>query len=377
MTIGFLQSVIETRFRQELFYFSIICILDYIRNLEFNALLAPVNYYKSVSGKNTRSILCEYIGIYYNIEYSIIQVMKYVVNECHNASLVIDDIQDNSLTRRKVPCAHLVYGIGNSINAGYLNAFRILHEFPNYIMNHIDNKAIENIDIDIDVHMNINETNRNTYHDVNMKKAWLYRTLNTLMIEHLYNIHIGQGLDLYWTTHKIIPTYEDYLKMIKYKTGILFKMIIDVFSLFSKRLVHDELEKVLKVCDTLCYFFQIRDDYVNVTDPNFWKQKGICEDFDEKKQSYIIVTFYHDEHIKKEIKDRFFSLFYKPNLNFGEKKQLLSVLYHEGVLTKVYEKLKELKEKAQEYFHIPILFERLYIKEFNPNILLDSYHKPL
>ena len=374
MTFIFLQDAIENRFREELFCFIIICMLDYIRNLELNALLAPVNYYKSVSGKNTRSILCEYLGIYYNIEHSIIQVMKYVVNECHNASLVIDDIQDNSLTRRKVPCAHLVYGVGNCINAGYLNAFRILHEFPSYIMNHLDDKVIENIDIK----MNAEESdNRNINNDVNSKKIMLYRTLNTLMIEHLYNIHIGQGLDLYWTTHKIIPTYEDYLKMINYKTGILFKMIIDVFSLFSKRLVHDELEKVLKVCDTLCYFFQIRDDYVNITDPNFWKQKGICEDFDEKKQSYIIVTFYHDEHIKKEVKDRFFSLFYKPNLNFGEKKRLLSILYHEGVLTKVYVKLLELKEKAQEYFHIPILFERLYIKEFNPKILLDSYHTPL
>lgn len=356
MTLLFLPITLEFKVREQLFFFIVICLLDYIRKLELNALVAPVNYYKSVSGKNTRSILCEYIGIYYNIDHSIIQIMKYVINECHNASLVIDDIQDNSLTRRKVPCAHLIYGIGNSINAGYLNAFRILHEFPKYIMNHVDDKVIENIDM-------------TDNHDVNTKKIMLYNTLTTLMIEHLYNIHIGQGLDIYWTTHKIIPTYDDYLKMIKYKTGILFKIIIDVFALFSKRLVDKELDRVSKICDTLCYFFQIRDDYVNITDPTFWKQKGICEDFDEKKQSYMIISFYHNQDIKKEVKDEFFSLFYKNNLNFGEKKQLLSILFHEGVFTKVYEELIELKNKVQDYFYIPILFERLYIKEFDPTIL--------
>ena len=33
------------------------------------------------------------------------------ITTAHNASLVIDDIQDDSVKRRGQPCAHLVYGM--------------------------------------------------------------------------------------------------------------------------------------------------------------------------------------------------------------------------------------------------------------------------
>lgn len=48
------------------------------------------------------------------------------------------------------------------------------------------------------------------------------------LIDKLYLAHIGQGMDIYYTTHKIIPTETDYLLMIEYKTGIMFKTIIDL-----------------------------------------------------------------------------------------------------------------------------------------------------
>jgi len=41
----------------------------------------------------------------------------------HTGSLIIDDIQDNSLLRRGGPCAHLTYGLASAINAGTASYF--------------------------------------------------------------------------------------------------------------------------------------------------------------------------------------------------------------------------------------------------------------
>ena len=52
----------------------------------------------------------------------------------HTGSLIIDDIQDNSLLRRGGPCAHLEFGVATAINAGtaaYFLGEGITRETPN------------------------------------------------------------------------------------------------------------------------------------------------------------------------------------------------------------------------------------------------------
>lgn len=41
----------------------------------------------------------------------------------HNASLMIDDIEDGSTLRRGAPAAHMVYGVPLTINAAELTCF--------------------------------------------------------------------------------------------------------------------------------------------------------------------------------------------------------------------------------------------------------------
>ena len=45
----------------------------------------------------------------------------------HNASLLIDDIQDNSKLRRGVPVAHNIYGVPLTINAANYIYFYSTH----------------------------------------------------------------------------------------------------------------------------------------------------------------------------------------------------------------------------------------------------------
>lgn len=322
-------------------FFIVFCTLSIIKKREKDQLLAPVEYYKSLSGKNTRSILCEYIGRFYRIDKKVIETVKYVINECHNSSLVIDDIQDNSMTRRNYPCAHLIYGIPITLNAGYLNAFRVLNELPDYIC------ALNS--------------------DTQEEKDKKYIQTSKLIINHLYNIHIGQGLDIYWTTNQIIPCIDEYIEMIEYKTGILFQMIVDLYTASKPEITDKERNDLRYTCKLMCVFFQIRDDYVNITDPSFWKEKGICEDFDEKKQSFLIIKFYHNKNVSQDLKRQFFSLFYKVSLSKEEKKKLLQILLDTNIIHQVYEELCLLKKELEKRINIPFLFNKLYVRKVTTN----------
>jgi octaprenyl-diphosphate synthase len=49
--------------------------------------------------------------------------MGSLIETLHTGSLIIDDIEDQSKSRRENPCAHLVYGVKKSINSANLMYF--------------------------------------------------------------------------------------------------------------------------------------------------------------------------------------------------------------------------------------------------------------
>jgi geranylgeranyl pyrophosphate synthase len=81
-------------------------------------LLEPVEYYKSLPGKNIRSQITEIIGKNFEFSESVILQTKNIVDTIHNCSLIIDDIEDNSTLRRGYECAHIKYTMPLSLNAG-------------------------------------------------------------------------------------------------------------------------------------------------------------------------------------------------------------------------------------------------------------------
>ena len=57
-----------------------------------------------------------------------------IIGELHNASLLIDDIQDNSVLRRGQPVAHKIFGVGSVINCAnyvYFLAQQRCHNLQN------------------------------------------------------------------------------------------------------------------------------------------------------------------------------------------------------------------------------------------------------
>jgi len=289
-------------------------------------LLEPVNYYKNLKGKNIRKIISDLFGKLLGVNSQNIELINIVINNFHNASLVIDDIEDNSLLRRNETCAHIKYGIPLSINAGYFSIFKSLSQISENFSNQTTNK----------------------------------------IINYLTYVHEGQGMDIYYTQKKVIPSIEEYEKMMIYKTGYVFiinmELLIDKSTNFIFKKNHSKLNHVLIL---FSLFYQIRDDYINLTDVSYWKEKGFCQDFDEEKISYLI-TYFYNENVNNN----------KPNPDIIEmmkdkskegKVKIIKLFHESGLFDIVYYKLVAIKEKILEEMKFEVILNKLPIHQFDIN----------
>ncbi|EZA58642.1 Geranylgeranyl pyrophosphate synthase [Ooceraea biroi] len=163
---------------------------------------------------------------------------------CHNSSLLIDDIQDNSVLRRSIPVAHSIYGIPAVINTA------------NYIIFITLERAIS------------------LQHPAAAK----------IFAEQLLELHRGQGMEIYWRDHFICPSEADYKTMIRKKTGGLFTLVVRLMQLFSSY-----KEDFSTLITNLGLYFQIRDDYCNLCLSEYTETKSYCEDLTEGKFSFPII----------------------------------------------------------------------------------------
>ncbi len=305
-------------------------------NMNIEELInTPVQYYLNMKGKNIRNEICNFLGTLFFIEIEDIESINNIINVIHNASLVIDDIEDNSFLRRSQDCAHIKYGIPLSINSGYLSVFKVLHEF---------NKQ-ENIDFEI----------------------------KFKIVENLYYGHVGQGLDIYYSKEKIIPSLEEYNKMVEYKTGLIFISILDlIMSKTNNVILKKRYPSLLIALNKLSCLFQSRDDFINITDPNYWKEKGFCEDFDEQKISYIIVMLNNNKLPNYKIINK---LLFKNSKSVEDKVNLLLLIQYSGVLELVYDNLIILKTEILSIINIEMIFDKIPFSKFNKDSI-EIFFKP-
>ena len=296
-------------------------LISFCNNIKMSLeiLMEPVEYYKQLNGKNIRKIFTHFLGKMFGISQDNIEQVDNIINITHNASLVIDDIEDASLTRRNHECAHIKYGIPLALNAGYLAFFKILNEQSEH--------------------------------------------MNSIMINNIYLAHIGQGMDIYYTTKKIVPSEEDYNTMMEYKTGILFKTIIDLLMDNSKNvLLKKRYNDLVLFSMKFSHFFQIRDDYINLTDIQYWKERGFCQDFDEEKISYIVM--YYVNH-KLEDHEQILQLLKQSKNNNEIKIQLLTLFDKSGVFDIIFDKLILLQSDLTQIMNVDMIFNQLPIHRFS------------
>ena len=323
----------------------------------FKELVEPVTYYGKLKGKNIRNMIIQDFANYANIDRYFIKNLIKFTDIMHNAALVIDDIQDNSFMRRNNPCAHIKYGIPYSIAASYSQVFNSLFD-----MTDDNNYPVIPEELGVYCEKVRNDDKKYKNFDDNTIRLLKNNELLKVTIENIYKAHIGQEMEVYWTFKKIIPTIEEYLVMVDYKTCVIFKNIIDSVNVYSKmnKVIYDNHQTIFKNFGT---FFQIRDDYINITSPDFWKEKGFCEDFDEKKYSYIVICYWNTTEEKE--REKFLELFHKNNLTFDEKIELLKMINKTNILDKVYDELVEYKKELEKYSFFSSVWDKLPFYKFD------------
>lgn len=215
------------------------------------ALLEPFHYINSVPGKDVRGALVDCFQCWFQVaDPDTLASIKDIVGDLHNASLLIDDIEDNSKLRRGIPVAHSIFGVPAVINCA----------------NYVYFIALEKC------------------HALNSTIA------TQVFISELLNLHRGQGYDISWRELVRCPSEEEYLRMVQDKTGGLFRLSVGLLQAFATEHRDDDFGPLV---DALAVYFQIRDDYINLADEEYMKSKSFCEDITEGKFSFPIVHAIH------------------------------------------------------------------------------------
>ncbi|XP_072051186.1 geranylgeranyl pyrophosphate synthase-like [Amphiura filiformis] len=207
-------------------------------------LKEPYTYILQIPGKGIRLKLSQAFNYWMKIPGDKLDIIAEVTQMLHNASLLIDDIEDNSKLRRGIPVAHSIYGIAHTINTANYVYFLGLQKIAS--LDHPDTTKI--------------------------------------FMEQLLLLHQGQGMDIWWRDNYVCPTEEEYKEMVMKKTGGLFGLAIRLMQLFS-----DDKRNFKPLTDTLGLYFQIRDDYANLQSKQYTENKSYCEDLTEGKFSFPII----------------------------------------------------------------------------------------
>ncbi|KAF8456077.1 isoprenoid synthase domain-containing protein, partial [Kalaharituber pfeilii] len=219
-------------------------------------LLDPYEYLLKHPGKDIRTLLIKAFNVWLKVPEESLEVISKVVAMLHTASLLVDDVEDNSTLRRGVPVAHKIFGVAQTINSANYVYFLALQE--------------------------------------------LFKLKNpqviTIYTEELLNLHRGQGMDLYWRDLLAAPTEQEYLDMVSNKTGGLFRLAIKLMQAESRTGLN-----LVSLVNLIGLTYQIRDDYMNLQSDQYSKNKGFCEDLTEGKFSFPIIHSIRSNQSNKQI----------------------------------------------------------------------------
>lgn len=109
-------------------------------------------------------------------------------------------------------------------------------------------------------------------------------------------------MDLFWRDTLTCPSEEDYLEMVGNKTGGLFRLAVKLMQAESSSnrsvrscqgtdtwLTTEDLRDCVPLVNVVGLIFQIRDDYMNLSNSDYTRNKGLCEDLTEGKFSFPVI----------------------------------------------------------------------------------------
>jgi len=273
-------------------------------------LLTPIKDMLSRGGKRWRPLLmtlvCESLG-----GGDSALPLAPLVEFSHNATLIHDDIEDDSEERRGKPAVHKIYGVDTAINSGSFLYFLAL-------------SCVEACKGD--------------------NKALIYK----LWAEYIRGLHLGQAMDISW--HKkisFVPTIEEYFVMCGLKTGSLARLAAEAGA-YSAGASAQIAKKFGDAAEKLGIAFQILDDVKNLTTGVPGKLRG--DDVVEGKKSLPALLYLTRYPEKREM---VFYCFHAAKINgtaAPEVEELITSLHAAGVLSESEERAHSMLHEVHETF---------------------------
>ncbi|EKM81298.1 hypothetical protein AGABI1DRAFT_112964 [Agaricus bisporus var. burnettii JB137-S8] len=231
-------------------------------SLNESDLLEPFSYTTANPGKEIRGKLIEAFNLWLRVPTNELAVISKVVNMLHTASLMVDDIEDDSQLRRSQPVAHKIYGIPQTINSAnyvYFLAYQELFALRN-------RSSVSDLDV--------------------------------LVTSELLSLHRGQGLEILWRDSLRCPSEEEYIQMVNNKTGGLLRIGTKLMMACATQ---NKDVNYIPLVNLIGVFFQIRDDLMNLQSLEYTSNKGFAEDLTEGKFSFPIVHGIHADTSNRQI----------------------------------------------------------------------------
>jgi len=170
----------------------------------------------------------------------------------HNATLIVDDVEDGSVMRRGRPCIHRIYGEDIAINAG--NTLYYLPLWPLYRLD--DEKR---------------------------------REILEAYVKHMTALSIGQAMDIAWHRGLVEEVTEDqYMQMCAYKTGSVARFAVEIACILAG-VSPGVRGKLARFGETIGVAFQIQDDILNLVGDEKLYGKEIGGDITEGKRTLMVV----------------------------------------------------------------------------------------
>lgn len=179
-----------------------------------------------------------------------------LVELVHNGTIMADDVEDNSQSRRGKACTHLLYGVDIAVNDS-----NILYFLPLVLLFRNSEK--------------LDERTRNRIYD--------------LYAQEMVRVSIGQAIDIQW--HKVnnyLISEDEYLQMALCKTGVLARFSAKLGAILGGASGAQE-DALADFGATIGVAFQIQDDILNLVGEEFMKGKGVGEDIHEGKRTLIVI----------------------------------------------------------------------------------------
>lgn len=271
-------------------------------------------YINSHPGKNVRDHFIEAFQPWFRVPEDRLVLIKEIVGMLHSASLIVDDIEDRSTKRRGFDAAHIIFGEGKALNAA----------------NYVYFLALEKVLI----------------------------LQSTAAVEaytkEMLNLHRGQGRDIWWRVDGHVPTPEAYDDMVRDKTGGLLRLAARLLAC-AVPTGTPPANTHLELCDAMAVYFQIRDDVINVASPKFHLQKGFCDDVQEGKLSFLVITAVRTlrEDGRAALGDELLAILKSQTADVDKKRRAVEIMRAAGAVDAALVRLAELRTR------IDVLTEQL------------------